>query len=333
MALSDLSARYLPAIEDALRQAVGEGGASLQDYYRMMHYHLGWTDGAGGGKRIRPLLALLCCAAAGGDWPAALPLAAALELVHNFSLLHDDIQDQSPTRRGRPTVWTQWGTAQAINAGDAMFTLAHLAPHALVAKGAAPALALAALETLDRTCLALTQGQYWDMDFERRPRVTVAEYLTMIEGKTGALLAASAELGALVGGATGPRQAHFQQFGRSLGLAFQMQDDWLGIWGDEALTGKSTASDLATRKKTLPVVFGLEQSEPFAQAYAQPYQPGDTLDSLAAALEAVGAKAYTEQQAQAMTEAAHQHLEAAQPAGPAATALRELTDMLLRRQQ
>jgi geranylgeranyl diphosphate synthase type I len=331
MALSDLAALYLPALEDEMRRAVGDGAAYLGDYYTMLHYHLGWTDGSGGGKRIRPLLALLACSAAGGAWQNALPLAASVELLHNFSLIHDDIQDNSPTRRGRPTVWARWGQAQAINAGDAMFTLARLAPQRLAACGHPPAVTVAVLGELDRTCLALTQGQYLDMAFERRPRVTVDEYLTMIEGKTGALIAASAGLGARLGGAEGERQGHFRSFGLSLGLAFQAQDDWLGIWGDEAVTGKSAASDLETRKKTLPVVYGLEKSEAFARAYAEPHQPGASLAEVTAILEQSGAKGYVERQARDMSQSALSHLAEAHPAEPAATALRELTDQLLRR--
>jgi geranylgeranyl diphosphate synthase type I len=331
MPLSDLAAIYLPAVEDEMRLAIGDGAPYLSDFYTMLRYHLGWTDGSGGGKRVRPLLALLSCTAAGGAWAGALPLAAAIELLHNFSLIHDDIQDNSPTRRGRPTVWARWGQAQAINAGDAMFTLTHLAPQRLVACGHSAAVALAVLEELDRTCLALTQGQYLDMAFEQRPQVTVAEYLTMIEGKTGALIAAAAHLGARLGGAEGERLAHFRGYGLNLGLAFQFQDDWLGIWGDEAVTGKSTASDLATRKKTLPVVYGLERSEAFSRAYAVPYQPGASLEDLADALEQLGAKAYVEQQAHDMTQAALRHLAEARPDEPAGAALRELTDQLLRR--
>jgi len=332
MSLSELAALYLPAVEDEMRRVVGARPEPLGDFDRMLSYHLGWTDGANTGKRIRPLLAVLCCAAAGGPWQRALPLAAAIELIHNFSLIHDDIQDNSPTRRGRATVWSKWGMPQAINAGDAMFTLAHLAPQGLTAKGVDPSIALWVLEQLDQTCLALTLGQYLDMSFEGRQRVTVAEYLAMVEGKTGALIAASAQLGARLGAAEGERLAHFRNYGLSLGLAFQIQDDLLGIWGNEALTGKSTLSDLETRKKTLPVVFGLERSEAFAEAYARPHQPGDSLSEMAATLAQLGAKDHVEQQASQMTQAALDHLAAARPAEPAGAALRELTAQLLRRQ-
>ena len=331
MPLSDLAAHYLPAVEDEMRAIVGPATPPYDEFTQMLRYHLGWTDNTGAGKRVRPLLALLCCAAAGGDWRAALPMAAAIELIHNFSLIHDDIQDRSPTRRSRPTVWAKWGVAQAINAGDAMFTQAHLAPHRLAAAGVAPDLALWSLEQLDRTCLALTQGQHLDMDFEQRQRVTVGEYLTMIEGKTAALIAAATQIGARLGGASGERLEHFRLYGLSLGLAFQFQDDLLGIWGDEALTGKSADSDLETRKKTLPVVFGLEHSDAFAARYAQPHVPGASLAELAQTLVSLGAQADVEQRTRHMTETALAHLEAARPDQPAGDALRELTTQLLHR--
>jgi geranylgeranyl diphosphate synthase type I len=343
MPLAQFVSVYLPALEDELRRAVGAAAAAaphLREYYLMMDYHLGWADEKGkplpaglGGKRIRPLLCLLACAASGGEWERALPMAAAIELLHNFSLLHDDIQDNSPLRRGRLTVWRKWGPAQAINAGDAMFTLAHLAPHQLTARGVAPETALAALAEFDRTALALTQGQHMDMKFETRERVKVEEYLTMIEGKTAALIAACAQLGALLAGASAERAGRFRQFGRSLGLAFQVQDDWLGIWGDPAVTGKSAASDLEKRKKSLPVVYGLERSEAFADAYSRPHVPSESISEMAAALEKLGARDYTQNMAQTLTAEAMHHLDAAQPEGAAGEALRELTDQLLNRKQ
>jgi geranylgeranyl diphosphate synthase type I len=334
MSLSQLSAVYLPAIEAELKRALGARPEHLREYYAMMEYHLGWDADAppgGAGKRLRPLLCLLTCAASGGEWERALPMGAAIELLHNFTLIHDDIQDNSPLRRGRSTVWQKWGQAQAINAGDAMFTLAHLAPHALIARGVLPAATLEALEIFDRTCLTLTQGQYLDMSFETRERVTAAEYLTMIEGKTAALIAASAELGALLAGADEARRAHYRQFGRCLGLAFQIQDDLLGIWGDPAVTGKSAASDLEKRKKSLPVVYGLEQSAEFAQRYARPPQSDESLAEMVKTLERLGAHESASQLAHNLTAEAVRHLESAAPAGEAAVALRELTNQLLNR--
>jgi geranylgeranyl diphosphate synthase, type I len=357
MSLELLAPTYLAALEDELRQAIGteftqsaaalaargqpapteaNGAASemLPEYYRMLTYHLGWTDGAAphaAGKRIRPLLCLLCCSAAGGQWEQALPLAAAVELIHNFSLIHDDIEDNSALRRGRETVWVKWGQAQAINAGDAMFTLAHLAPHRLRARGVDPALALAALAEIDYTCLALTQGQYLDMSFEERTYVSVAEYLSMIEKKTAALIAAATALGAAVAGAPPERLAHYRDYGWNLGVAFQLQDDLLGIWGDPSVTGKSAASDLEKRKKSLPVVFGLERLPEFAAAYARPHQPGEPVQGLVEILDELGARRYVEQQVEAATAQARQSLALAGAQQPAGRALDELTDQLLNR--
>ncbi len=356
MSLEQLAPPYLAALEDELRRAIGSGPihvvASLAarsltppvptdgtppeflgEYYKMLAYHLGWTDNTSTGKRIRPLLCLLCCTAAGGQWEQALPLAAAVELIHNFSLIHDDIQDNSELRRGRPTVWIKWGQAQAINAGDAMFTLAHLAPHRLPKLGLAPEVALAALAELDYTCLALTQGQHLDMSFEQRPSISVAEYLSMIEKKTAALIAAATYLGAAVARAPAERLAHFHDFGWNLGVAFQLQDDLLGIWGDPGVTGKSAASDLEKRKKCLPVVYGLERSPEFAAAYAQPHRPGEPVQALASMLEQLGARSYVEQQVQATTAQALTALALACAEEPAGQALHELTDQLLNRQR
>jgi geranylgeranyl diphosphate synthase type I len=353
MSLATLRPLYLSELEDELRRAIGspqqhrrrgpgqrrspaeDAGAELagdlDEYYNMLAYHLGWTDSGGGGKRIRPLLCLLACAAAGGDWRQALPLAAAVELIHNFSLIHDDIQDNSPLRHGRPTIWSRWGQAQAINAGDAMFTLAFLAPHRLSDLGVPPETTLAALAELKRTCLGLTQGQYLDMAFERRQRVTVDEYLSMIEKKTAVLIAASTYLGACIAGADPSRLDDYYHFGLNLGLAFQLQDDLLGIWGDPAVTGKSAASDLEKRKKSLPVVYGLERSAEFARLYSAPHTPNASVAGLADMLAQVGARTEAERRAQAATACAVEALARCRPSEPAGEALRELTDQLLHR--
>ena len=255
--LERYSQTCLPAIEAELRRAIlPAGGSGVEELHSMLAYHLGWegenTGPNASGKRVRPLLVLLTCAATGGDWQCALPAAAAIELIHNFSLIHDDIQDQSELRRGRLTVWKKWGMPQAINAGDAMFTLAHLA-NLRLKETVSPEAALQAAAILQQTCLELTQGQYRDISYESRRELTIEDYWPMVSGKTAALIAASTEIGALAAGATPNVCTAYHQFGRSLGLAFQVQDDLLGIWGDTALTGKSTESDLVTGKNSLPV--------------------------------------------------------------------------------
>ncbi len=335
--LDTLTADFLPAIEAEMRAVLCADQAASDPFYGMIAYHMGWADaalrpaGGNSGKRIRPLLCLLACAAAGGDWRQAVPAAAAIEIVHNFSLVHDDIEDNSPTRRGRPTVWTLWGQPQAINTGDAMFALAHLALGRLTERGVPPATVVRALRRFDETCVALTRGQYIDMSFETRPAVTADEYLAMITGKTAVLVGLCAELGALVAGADDGRATHFATYGLDLGLAFQIQDDLLGIWGDEQLTGKSVATDITTRKKTLPVLYGLERSATLLTLYGGAEDDAAFVRRVVAALDEVGARAYTVEQATRYTEEAVAHLAAAQPVEPAATALRQLTDMLLRR--
>jgi geranylgeranyl diphosphate synthase type I len=307
------SRAWLPRLESEMRALLEGEPAELRGMYGMMRYHLGWEDRHGQpddapkGKRLRPLLTLLTAQAAGGNPTQALPAAAAVELIHNFSLIHDDIEDRSPTRRHRPTLWSWVGEPQAINAGDAMFVLAHLAMLRLRQQHLPAPRILDAMQILDDTCLHLTQGQFLDMDFETRTDVTLAEYMTMIEGKTAALIAAAAELGAVVAGSD--RAAAYRHFGRELGISFQIEDDILGIWGEEALTGKSTTGDILTRKKTLPVLYALAQSSPAAaqlRAYytrEAPLTPDD-LPAILSLLDELGARPYAEAQGRAHAEAA-----------------------------
>ena len=304
----------------------------------MMAYHMGWEGEDAGtkarGKRIRPLLLLLTAAAARGDastgWNQALPAAAAVELAHNFSLLHDDVEDNSPLRRGRPTVWARWGVPQAINTGDAMFVLAHLSLLRL-AETTSPAITLQAANVLQCACLHLTQGQYLDISYENRNDLLLKDYWPMINGKTAAMLAACTELGALAADVKSPTRTAYRDFGRDLGLAYQALDDLLGIWGDAAKIGKSNTSDLVEGKKSLPVLYGLAQNGPFATRWdAGPITP-EEVPALAAQLETEGARAYTQETAECLTRQALQSLAAAQPKGEAGEALMELANQLLKR--
>lgn len=328
--------KYIPAVEEELHRVVALIAQSdLEELRYMLAYHLGWEgEGAGAearGKRIRPLLVLLACEAAGGEWPNALPAAAAVELVHNFSLIHDDIEDNSPLRRGRPTVWQRWGVPQAINAGDAMFTLAHLALLGL-GQHVSPEVNLHAARILQETCLQLTQGQYLDISYEARGDLSLEAYWPMVNGKTAALLAACTELGALVAGAGAEACGAYRQFGRSLGLAFQAQDDLLGIWGDAAQTGKSAESDLLSGKKSLPVLFGLSQQGPFAKRWAQGPITAGEVPALAEQLKQEGSLDYTLQCSNNLTKEALRSLEAAAPIPEAGQELRALALRLLGRQ-
>lgn len=336
--LADRFASYLPVIEADLRTVLTPPEDAPELFYRMLHYHMGWVDASGQlangdqGKRIRPVLALLSCESVCGSMQPARPAAAAIELVHNFSLLHDDIQDRSPTRRSRPTVWAIWGEAHAINAGDALFALARLAIPRLAGPQADPAVMLRTLEIFDEICLDLTRGQYLDLSFEPRDQVSTDEYLHMIGGKTAAMLAAAPHLGALAAGASPDRQAHYRAFGHNLGMAFQALDDVLDIWGDPALTGKEAAVDIYQRKKSLPVLYGLERSPALRDLYAQP-GPFDqaAVSQAIALLDEAEARQYAEHLALLYSERTISHLEAAEPQGEAGQALFELVDYLLAR--
>jgi geranylgeranyl diphosphate synthase type I len=325
----------LNAIEEELHQSVSDHSEpNLGNYYSMLAYHLGWEgEGAGPktrGKRVRPLLVLLSCSAAGGNWRDALPAAAAVELVHNFSLIHDDIQDNSPMRRGRETVWQRWGIAQAINTGDAMLTLAHLALLRLE-KICSLEITVQAAISLQRACLQLTKGQHLDLCYESQNHLSVDEYWQMVGGKTASLLSACTELGSIVAQTTQTRRQAYRDFGFYLGLAFQAQDDILGIWGDAALTGKSSESDLSAKKKSLPVIFGLDQKGDFSKRWSEgPIKP-EEVKTLADQLDTEGARIYTQESANNMTAKALMALEEANPQGKAGEELTDLANRLLGR--
>jgi geranylgeranyl diphosphate synthase type I len=280
-------ARYQQLLAEGLRQALGRFRTAdandstvsslLGDFYGQMEYHFGWRQAdlrpapARPGKLLRPTLLLLACELAAGRQGAdaaaraqaamrALPAALAVELVHNFSLIHDDIQDSDEERRHRPTLWRVWGQPQAINTGDGMFALARLTLLGLLETGVPAADVARLAAALDVTCLRLCEGQHLDMRFEGRHDVTVAMYLTMIERKTAELMACALEMGGRLGGGDEALALHLRAFGRSLGLGFQLRDDLLGIWAPRALLGKVEAGDLRRKKMSLPVIHALEHA-------------------------------------------------------------------------
>jgi geranylgeranyl diphosphate synthase type I len=255
------------AIQDAMCAVFPDGEARVAPFYGMQQYHLGWRDSklaparVDPGKLLRPYLALLACQAVGGQVEQALPLAAGIQLVHDFTLIHDDIQDVSDMRRGRATVWSLWGIAHGITAGDSMFALAHLALQGLATAGVPPAVTLDVLRRFDETILAICEGQYLDCSYEGQLSITEEDYLAMIRRKTATLIGTATCTGALVGGSDLATAEALYNFGVNLGLAFQLQDDILGIWGDPASTGKPAAADLYRRKVTLPIIRALREPE------------------------------------------------------------------------
>jgi geranylgeranyl diphosphate synthase type I len=363
MPLQTFLNHYLPALEGEMQALVGTGdalsslqtrhsdgapsplqtrhsdGARYSGLFGMLRYHLGWADQAFNpcrtrtGKRVRPVLCLLACEGCDGNWEQALPAGAAIEMIHNFSLIHDDIEDGDQTRRGRPTVWALWGEAQGINAGDALFVLAQLALVRLSERGLPGDTVTAAMRLLNDTCLALTRGQYLDIGFEAREHVPIADYLAMVEGKTAALIACACEMGGLVAEAGQAQREHLRSFGRHLGLAFQMRDDVLGIWGDPAVTGKPVGADIARRKKTLPILHGLERSAQLRTLLAQETLSADDVRHATRLLEGTGSRAYTEQLERQNHTQALAALDAAGLRGLAAEALQELADKLMDRER
>ncbi len=342
MSLKNTFERYLPLIETELRKTLDLSPHRLPSFYSIMQYHLGWIDESfapatgGGGKHVRPILCLLTCQATGGDPDQAVQAAAAIELVHNFSLVHDDIEDKSHLRRGRPTVWKIWGVPQAINVGDGLFVLAHLIMQRLADRGVPPQRVLTALEILDQACLALTEGQYLDLSFETRLDVDVEQYLSMIRGKTAALFSAAAQLGAVVAGSDPESIACYRRFGQNLGLAFQIVDDILGIWGDPQATGKPAADDIRQRKKTLPIVRAFEEEQKVGgkglmEIYQREIIDEGAVEAALKILEYLGARRYAEDMANDYYQQALAELDATGVENEAQDDLRELAAFLVER--
>jgi len=268
-------ARVIAAAED-------ERTAEL---YGWVRFHLGLDADATRGKRLRPLLGLLAYQSIAGEHQRALPGAAAVEMGHNFSLVHDDIQDSSAERRHRPALWTLTGVPQAINTGDTLFTLSRMALHRLSDLGFSAQKVLDLMRLYDETCLALCEGQFLDIRAsEGQAWMSVEYYLDMIGRKTAALIAGSVKAGAMLATDDDGVVEAYRRFGWALGMAFQINDDMLGIWGDEASTGK-TPSDIESRKQTLPLLHALEHAAETdrAQLRAILHGPVPTSEDVAAA--------------------------------------------------
>ncbi len=287
-------ARYRAEILAALRYAVQEASeaalppaaATLVPFYGQMQYHLGWVDSHfspvsdNTGKLMRPTLLLLAYEVAGAwnlndktpesplptnDASAnylrrALPAAAAVELTHNFTLIHDDIEDGDLERHHQPTLWSIWGIQHGINTGDGMFSLARLALWRILDEGVEPDIAIRLGELLDQTCLVISEGQYLDISFESRLDISVLMYMDMIGRKTASLMGCAAQMGALLGTRDQETIERLHRFGYAMGIAFQVRDDMLGIWASSEATGKTYAGDIYRRKKSLPVLHALEHA-------------------------------------------------------------------------
>ncbi|MFQ6330968.1 polyprenyl synthetase family protein [Nocardia sp. CWNU-33] len=297
-------------------------------------YHVGWWDAEGRpdldtGKAVRPALVLASARAVAraADVDAnhdVVKAAVAMELIHDFTLLHDDVMDGDRLRRHRPTAWVEFGTAPAVVAGDALLAVAI----DLLAQRD-----LAATAVLTRALRVLCEGQCADLVFESMADVDVSACLRMASNKTGTLLGAACELGALMVGATADRMRRLNQFGRQLGLAYQLADDLLGIWGDPEVTGKPVYSDLVRRKKSLPAAAALQSDSPAGREFAHRYSSGTELepyefDELAALIELAGGRRWAEEQLAQCCDAARASLAAAQPDPARAEDLVTLVDLV-----
>ncbi|MFQ6000712.1 MAG: polyprenyl synthetase family protein, partial [Anaerolineae bacterium] len=324
----------LTAVEEEIQTLLAEQDPTLIPFYGMLRYHLGWVDEslqptkAQGGKRIRPLLCLLVCEALGGDYHLALPAAVAVELVHNFSPIHDDIEDKSPKRRGRATVWQVWGVPQAINAGDGLLALAQLALHRL---STSEKLLTQATRILNRACLDLCEGQYLDIAFQERTDVTLEMYLAMAGKKTASLLECAAHLGAILATRKKRIIEAYRGFARNLGLAFQITDDLLGIWGEEGRTGKGVGEDIKAGKKSLPVVYAFEEERRRGLRRLEEIYGEADLDALLPILEELKVKERCQERARHFQKRALEELERTGIDNRAQGDLRDLALLLVER--
>ena len=261
--LPNLLTRYGKKIQKELLSLIPEGDSEI---YSTLRYHLGWADQAGNtlkspqglGKSLRPSLCLFACQALGGNWLQALPAAASIELIHNFSLIHDDIEDGDTERRHRPTMWSLWGLPKALVAGNTMHSLAYKTTLNLTEKGVTLEKALTCSLLLVESSLAMIKGQCLDLVYEEIHNTPIETYMEMIRLKTGALITCSVEIGAILGCSNQAYVRAFISSAAHLGRAFQIQDDILGIWGKPKETGKASGNDIWRKKKSFPIVYALQ---------------------------------------------------------------------------
>ena len=310
-----------------------------------LQYHLGWVERYGNpaatpssqGKALRPTLCMFACEALEGDLSLAVSAAAAIELIHNFSLIHDDIQDHDLERRHQPTVWALWGQPKALVAGDAMQSLGDLAMLRGAHRGVPPETVVRVSQVLTEAYLEMIEGQCLDLGFESKSDITTEDYLYMIACKTGALIRSSLEIGAALAAGDPATTRAFASFGNYLGRAFQIRDDYLGVWGDESATGKSTDSDIRRKKKSFPAVFALERAagssrDDLLRIYAQDELEDADVERVMDIMAEVGALQYAERLTRESAEQATRALDNISLPAWARTEVGELVDFLANRQ-
>ena len=333
--------RYRALVNAALRE-------SLQDrdipVYDMLRYAMGWSDVDGNsrtateGKALRPTLCLLACEATGGRASEALPAAVALELIHNFSLVHDDIQDRDETRHHRPTLWAVWGDAKALVAGNTFRAVADKALWSLVDEGVSYDDSLEVVRLLTEACLEMIEGQCLDLMYEGRLDIGPPEYMDMISLKTGALIRCALNVGAVIGTSDEDTVRAFRDCGRSLGFVFQIRDDVLGVWGDEEITGKPVGADIRRKKNSMPVVFTMSQArggdrDLLADIYTRETLSDDDVAQVLDVMERVGTRSYAQDLAKKYRDRALASLSVAELPPRAHREMEEIAGFLLERQR
>jgi geranylgeranyl diphosphate synthase type I len=317
-------------LDDELRRRAGMISEAIEDLLPVVHpkelYEAGRHLVDAGGKRLRPSMLLMAAEAVGGDPKVVVPAAVSIELVHNFTLIHDDIMDNAETRRGRPAVHVKWDEAGAILAGDTLYSKAF---EILTASEAKPEDMVASVAMLARTCAAICEGQWLDMEFERRDKVTEFEYLEMIEKKTGVLYGAAAWMGARLSGATAQQAEGLERFGRLVGMAFQIQDDVLDLTAPAKVLGKPRGGDLAEGKKTLIMIHAIA-SVTKVEIFGKRNATGQEIEAALETLRASGSIDYARKKAVCLVEEGKEAL-AVLPDSEAKALLLELADYMISR--
>jgi geranylgeranyl diphosphate synthase type I len=304
--LSQSLARYRNRIEKELQSFLPE---QSQPIYQMMRYQLGWIDESGQPTHFVPpdrLLGSLCLLSAdlvAKDYEMVIEAAAAVELTYNFSLVHTDVQDGSPKRNGRSTVWWIWGPAQAINVGNAMHTLARLALFRLTQNGLPADRVVDAVRLLDEAALRLCEGEYLDLVYQERVDIFEHQYLSMAEAKTGALMGCSMQLGALLAGLDYSLSNAFAQCGQKLGMAFQISNDIVSMWGGPEEVNHTPSAEVLNKRKLFPVIYALDKA-PIAQkrqlgnAYFKRVMEPTDVENILCVLDSLDARQYSQQKAE-----------------------------------
>ena len=298
--------RYRANISRSLRDSLSQ---QHSDVYDMLRYYMGWVDENGRpheameGKALRPTLCLFACEAVGGGLEIAMPSAVALEFIHNFSLIHDDIQDRDEIRHNRKTLWAVWGDPKALVAGNVLRVVADECLHQLLDSGLDYDRALAAGTLLTEAYLEMIEGQYLDLQFEGRHDISMSDYLNMISRKTGALIRCSLNLGAVVGAQEQGVRDAFKESGRAMGYVFQIIDDVLGVWGDEETTGKPVGADIRRKKNSYPVVYTMgtakdKDQKMLNEIYEKDELDDSDVDSVLAVMDRLDVKNQAQQEAE-----------------------------------